>query len=157
MQWRTEANGSVIGECEGGNHLLVSLRSVQKGGKHRDLGPGRQKRGAGLERKELARGFDPAFGKNAKDPPVVQSAEGGPGGGGIPAAAIDGNRIDGVEDHAHRPKVVVFPRHHPDDHSLADGLNQEGIEAAGVIADENAGPFARQALGREHIQLMVNP
>ena len=109
-----------------------------------------------MEGEDLAGEFDFAFGKDADDAAVLEGAHGLARGGHVAAAAGDGDSLDLAVDPVEDGQVVIFLGHHPDDGARADGLDEERIEWAGVIADEDCGAGAGEAAGGEHIEPVID-
>ena len=64
--------------------------------------------------------------------------------------------MDSAKDRSQHRNVIVFPGHHPDDQPLADGrLDQQRIQRADMVANENGWAFRRQWAFILNFQAMI--
>lgn len=112
-----------------------------------DAGSRRHHRHAVMEGEQFVRGFNFSFGKNPEDAAVMEHSKRGAGGGGVLTGAAGGNGADGATDGGDALHLEILRRHHPGDETRAGGLNQERVEGAGVITDEDGRSDAGQLAG----------
>lgn len=120
-------------------HALASLCPIKERGVDRRTGANGHHGDARMKGEQFAGGGNFAFGEDAEHTTPFEHSRRRPGGGGIASGPFDGDRVGGFEDPAQPLQFVIFASHHPDDRPLADRLDQQGVKAAGVIADQDNG------------------
>jgi len=125
------------------------------GGIDRDVGFDRQKSRAGLEGEELIGSFDSAFRKDAEDAILFQSAQGQTRGGQVATKAVNGDRFDFVEEPLEPGDGVILAGHHPDDQAPAGGLDEQRVQAGGVVADQDGRALGGEGAGGDGLDAMI--
>lgn len=136
---RAEGDGDALGVEEGFEQVEVSHGAFNAGGVDGDIGFDGDQSDAGLEGLEVGGWGDAAFGEDSEGMAGGEVSEGGAGGGKVAAGAVDGDGADALEEPSAEGLVVVLAGHHPGDEVRAGGLQDDGVEATDVVADEDSG------------------